>query len=61
MRSSVMYKIKFRIRDMILNRVLIIPCEVLLRAHLSNTRSISLLGSGRVIVDGLGDVLWQLW
>ena len=31
------------------------PCAVFLRAHLRSARSISLLGSGRGKVDGLGD------
>ena len=34
-----------------------IPCEVFLRDHLSNTRSISMLGSGRGKIDVLGDAL----
>ena len=42
-RSSVMYKIRFRMGDTFLRRVLMIPCEVLLRDRLSNTRSIALL------------------
>ena len=59
--SSVMYKSKFSIADMILRKVLIIPCEMLLRALLKNTRSIPLLGSGRGIFDGCRYSLWQLW
>ena len=33
------------------------PCEIFLRDHLSNTRSIALLGSVRGRVGGLGDAL----
>ena len=53
MMSSVMYKSKFRMVKMILRRVLVIPCEMFLRSHLRNTRSIALLGSGRGRVCGL--------
>ena len=34
-----------------------IPCEVLLRYHLSNARTIAVLGSGRGRVGDLGDAL----
>ena len=34
-----------------------IPCEVLFRVHLDNSRSIYMLVSVRGIVGGLGDVL----
>ena len=54
---SVIYNIKFRKGNMILGRVLIIPCEILLRDQLRNTRSIDLLVSGRGRVDGLEDAL----
>ena len=57
MTSSVMYKSNFRMGNMILRRVLMIPCEILLMYHLSNTRSIDLLGSGRGKVGGLGGSL----
>ena len=43
----------------ILRRVLVISCEVLLRAHLRSANIIALIGSGRVRVDGLGDEIWQ--
>ena len=33
------------------------PCEMLLRSHLSNTSSIALLGSGRGRVGGPVDAL----
>ena len=33
------------------------PCVVFLRSHLRISRSISLIGSGRGGVDGLGDAL----
>ena len=33
------------------------PCAVFLRDHLRSAKSIALLGSGRGIVDGLGDTL----
>ena len=46
--SSVMYKNKFRIVGAgVLRRVLMIPCEMFLRYHLSSTRIVSLIGSGR--------------
>ena len=54
MSSSFMYKINFRMGDMVLRGVLMITCEVFLRYHFVNTRSITLLGSGRGGVDGLG-------
>ena len=56
-RNIVMYKSKFRMGDMILRRVLMIPCGVLLRSHLRNKRRIYVLGSGRGRVDGLGKAL----
>ena len=56
--SSAMYKSKFRVGDMILGRLLMIPCEMFLRNHLRNTISISLLESGRGRADGLGGALW---
>ena len=59
--SSVMYKSKYRMGDMILRRVLMIPYRIFLRGHLRNTRSTDMLGDGRGIVDGLGDALLQLW
>ena len=55
--STVMYKSGLRMGKEILRRVLMVPCEMLLGDHLSNTRSIALLGSGRVRVGGLGDAL----
>ena len=54
---SVIYKSKFSIHYMILRRFLMITCEMLFGDHLSNTRSIVLLVSGRGIVDVLGDAL----
>ena len=57
MMSSVMYKSKFRMRYMILRKVLVITCEMFLGDHLRNTRIIDLLGSGRGIFGGLGDEL----
>ena len=57
MMSRVMYKSKFRMGGMIIKRVIMIPCEILLKSHLVNTRIISLLGSGRDRVYGLGDVI----
>ena len=54
MRISVIYKGKFRMGDMTLRRFLMIPCEILLRSHLSYTSIIYLLGSGRGRVDDLG-------
>ena len=41
--------------NIILMRVLMIPCGVLVRFHLINTKSIALLVSGRCIVGGLWD------
>ena len=58
---SIMYKSKFRMGNMILRRVIMIPCEMFFWDHLRNTRIISLIGSGRGRVGGLGDVLLQLW
>ena len=55
--SIVMYKSKFRMRDMILRWVLMITCEVFLGSHLSNTRIIATFVSGRGKVDELGDAL----
>ena len=46
--------------EKILRRVLMMPCEVLLRAHLGSSRSIDLLDSGRGRVGGVGDELWKL-
>ena len=57
MSISVMHKSKFRVGNIILKRVIMIPCEILLRSHLRNTRIIALLDIGRVRVGGLGDVL----
>ena len=55
--SSVMYKSKFRMGNMPLSRVLMITCEMFLKSHLGNARSITLISSGRGRVDGLGDAL----
>ena len=52
---SVMCKSSSIMGENILRRVLIIPCTVLLRSHLSSARSISFIGSGRGRVDGLVD------
>ena len=38
-----------------------VPCVISLRSHFSNTRSIVLIGSGRGIVDGLGDAFLKFW
>ena len=54
---SVMYKSKFRMRDTNLRRVLIIPCEMFLRYHLSNTRSIATIFNVRGRVDDIGYAL----
>ena len=43
--------------DMIIRRVLMMPCEMFLRNHLRNTRIIVILDSVRGIYGGLGDVL----
>ena len=53
--SSVMYKIKFSMGNMILRGVLTIPCKMFLRYHLKNTRRIYLFGSVKGRVDDLGD------
>ena len=55
--SSAMYKSKFRVGDMVLGRILMVPFEMFLRNHLRNTISISLLGSGIGRADGLGGAL----
>ena len=44
---------------MTLVRVLVITCEMFFRYHLSNTSSISLIGSGKGTFDGLGDTLYS--
>ena len=57
MMISVIYKIKFRMGDIILRRVLIRSCGVFLWDRMSNTSIIVLLGSGRGVVGGLGYAL----
>ena len=57
MMSRVMYKSNFIIGNMIIRKVFMIPCDMFLRSHLINTRSISILRSGRGRVCGLGDEL----
>ena len=52
-----MYKIKLRMGDMTLRRVLMNPCEMFLRAYLRCTRIIALIVSGRGRVDGRGDAI----
>ena len=52
--SRVMHKSKYRIGK-IIRRVLMIPCEMFLKDHLRNTRSIALLDSVRVRIGGLRD------
>ena len=42
---------------MVLSRVLMIPCEVLLRVHLRNSRRIDLISSGRGVVGVLGGAI----
>ena len=54
---SVMYKRKFRMGNMILRMFLMMPYDMLLRHHLRNTSSISLLVSGKGRVGGRGDAL----
>ena len=46
MRNIFMYKSKLSIGYMTLSRVLVIPCEVLLRGHFINTSIIALIVSG---------------
>ena len=57
MTSTIRYKSNFRMGNIILRRVLMIPYEMLLMSHLRNIRSIALLGSDRGRVGGLGDSL----
>ena len=57
MMSSVIKRSKFRKGDMILSRVQGIPCEIILRNHLSNIRRTFLLEIGRGTFCGLGCVL----
>ena len=57
MMSSVMYKSKLKMGGGVLIRVLMFPCEVYLRAHLSNSRGIALVFSGKGGVGVLGDAL----
>ena len=52
--SSVMYKSDFRTGVMILRRGIIIPCEMLSRKKLRNTKSTDLLESGRIKLMDLG-------
>ena len=61
MMKSLMCKSKWRMVENILSRVLMMPCAVFLRDLLSSARSISMLNSGRGIVDGLCDALLQFW
>ena len=56
MMRSVMCKSSLRMGENILRRFLMMPYAVLLSSHLSTDRSISLLGSDRGRVDGIGDV-----
>ena len=55
--SSVIYNSKFNMGEKIIRRVLMIPYMVFLRYHLSNSRSINLIDSGRDRVGGLWDAL----
>ena len=57
MMSSVMLNSKFSMGKMILRRVLVMPCEILLRNQLSGTSSIALIGSVRGTASDLGDTL----
>ena len=54
---SVMYKRKFRMGNMILRMFLMMPYDMLLRHHLRNTSSISLLVSGKGRVGRRGAAL----
>ena len=54
---SVVCKSNFRMGYKILSGLLLIPCTVFLRAHVSSVRSIDVLESGRGRVDGLGDAI----
>ena len=54
MMSRVMYKSKFMMGNMILRRVLMIPCGIFLRDHVRNIRRIALIGICRGRVGGLG-------
>ena len=53
--SSVIYKSKFSMGNVILSRDLMIPYEMFLRDHSSNTRIIAFLGIDRGRVGGLRD------
>ena len=57
MTRSIMCKSNLRMGENILRRVFMIPCVVLLREHFRSVRSIAMLGSGRGIVDDIGDAL----
>ena len=61
MKSSVIYKSKFRIGDITLRRVLIIPCEIFLKSHLRSTRRIDWIDSGRGRADVCGEEYLQFW
>ena len=60
MMRIVMCKSNLRMGENILTRVLMMLCEVFLRAHLSNSVNIYMLGSGRSRVCGLGDALFTI-
>ena len=60
-RIDVMYKSKLGIGEITLRKVFMITYEMFLRDRLSSTMSIYMIGSGRDIVDGCGDLLWQFW
>ena len=55
--SSLMYKSKFSMGNIILGRVLMITCKMFLRTHLRNTSSIAMIVSVRGRVGSLGDSL----
>ena len=57
MRSSVTFKNKLVMGDIDLRTIIMIPCEIFFRTHLSCISIISLIGSMRSIVDGHGGTL----
>ena len=61
MMSSAMYKNKLIMGEKSLGGSPWCLLRFFLSDHLRNTRSIALLGSGRVRVNGLGGALWQFW
>ena len=61
MMSIVMYKIKLKMGENNLMRVLMITLDILFSNHLSNSRSIDMIVNVRDRVGGIGYANLQLW